>query len=57
MNNSQARNLSTITFKVERVPTKTRNQFKSACAAEGRNMRDVVIEFMGQYGEFQSGLC
>ena len=45
---------STITFKVERVPAVTRNQFKSACAADGLNMRDVVIPFMTQYGQFSA---
>lgn len=54
MNATRPNSTSTITFKVERVPTYTRNQFKSACAADGLNMRDVIISFMDEYGEFSA---
>jgi predicted DNA-binding protein len=31
------------------VPEELRNSFKAACAKEGRNMSDVLAEFVEQY--------
>jgi metal-responsive CopG/Arc/MetJ family transcriptional regulator len=31
------------------IPEELRNSFKAACAKEGRNMSDVLSDFMGEY--------
>ena len=31
------------------IPEELRNSFKAACAKEGRNMSDVLSDFMEQY--------
>lgn len=46
------KNTPTMSLKVERVPTDTRDKFKSICAGSGENMRDVIICFMEQFAEY-----
>lgn len=41
-----------MSLKVEKVPTDTRDRFKSVCAGSGENMRDVIICFMEQFAEY-----
>ena len=38
----------TVAIRVE-MPPELRNRFKSAVAREGKNMRDVLLEFMEEY--------
>lgn len=38
----------TVAIRVE-MPSELRNRFKSAVARDGKNMRDVLLEFMEQY--------
>ena len=38
----------TVAIRVE-MPPDLRNRFKSAVARDGKNMRDVSLEFMEQY--------
>jgi metal-responsive CopG/Arc/MetJ family transcriptional regulator len=38
----------TVAIRVE-LPDDLRNQFKSAVAREGKNMRDVLLEFIERY--------
>ena len=38
----------TVAIRVE-MPPELRNRFKSAVARDGKNMRDVLLEFMEQY--------
>lgn len=51
---SAMKNTPTMSLKVERVPTDTRDKFKSVCAGSGENMRDVIICFMEQFAEYGS---
>jgi predicted DNA-binding protein len=38
----------TVAIRVE-MPPDLRNRFKSAVARDGKNMRDVLLEFMEEY--------
>ena len=40
-------------IQIESVPDELHRAFKSACAAEGVNMKEKLLELMGEYVEQQ----